>query len=563
MAIQKTQTSDKVWQYLSRAGLTKAGIAGLMGNIYAESGMISNRVEILCLKRLKQNGYGNYTDESYTAAVDNGSISKTRFLNPIPKKQYGYGLCQWTSPSRKEKLYDLAKSKKKSIGNIEIQLEFLLEELKTSYKSVYTILTTTNSIKTASDKVLKDFEIPDNYSAYSATRAKYGQEYYNLYNTSTKTKEVKTQTQINFNNYYGKISNSGHDENNNYSSGKAGDQTGTEWEIRSWYSRPWNCVLRYPNIEVGKLLAELSIEAANNDLIGYDQNERYTYWDLLKVSNYRPSQITTANEADCSAGVIANTKAVGYLMNINTLKNISATYTGNMRQAYKNAGFKVLTENKYLNGYNYLLPGDILLNDVHHVAVNLGYGKNADSGSSSNQTSSTVSILEPADKLDKTLAGTYTVKTSDGLNLRYGAGLNKALVTTIPNNKKVQCYGYYSEVNNEKWLYIQYGEYIGYCNSKYLIKEKNVKKQIIIPLNTSEKINSTKKATGVVNYKSIYVRKWAGKEYEPLTSVPIIHQNDKIDICDMIKDTKNQNWYFAQVKPNIYGFVMAQYIDLK
>ena len=39
------------------------------------------------------------------------------------------------------------------------------------------------------------------------------------------------------------ISNSGHDENGGYRGGKAGDQTGTEWYLRSWYDRPWNCVI--------------------------------------------------------------------------------------------------------------------------------------------------------------------------------------------------------------------------------------------------------------------------------------------------------------------------------
>lgn len=567
MAIQKTQTSDKVWAFLTKAGFSNIGAAALMGNIYAESGMIANRVEILCLKRLKENGYGNYTDASYTAAVDNGSITKTRFLNPLPNKQYGYGLCQWTSPGRKEKLYNLAKAQNKSIGDVDLQLEFLVTELQTSYKSVYNTLRTATSIKTASDKVLKDFEIPDDYNKYSATRAGYSQEYYNLYNntktTTTTTQSPKVTAKVDFNNYYGKISNSGGDERGKATGGKAGDQTGNEWCIRSWYNRPWDCVLRYPDIEVAKILAELSIEAANNNLVGYDQNERYTYWDHLKASNYRPSQITIACQSDCSAGVIANTKAVGYLMNIAALKNINATYTGNMKQGFKNAGFKVLTDKKYLNGYDYLLPGDILLNEVHHTAVNLGYGKNAGGGSSTPSSSPKTPTLEPADKLDKTLAGAYTVKASDGLNLRYGAGGNKALIVNMPNGKKVQCYGYYSEVGKEKWLYVQYDKYTGFCCADYLVKDEQKPKTPTVPLNTSGALNTTKKATGVVNYKAVYVRKWAGKEYDPLVSVPIVYQNDTVDICDKIKDNQKQEWYYAQVKPNIYGFIMAQYINLK
>ena len=144
--------------------------------------------------------------------------------------------------------------------------------------------------------------------------------------------------------------------------------------LRYWYNRPWNCVLRYPDTKVGLKIAELGCEAALNDYIGYDQNERYTYWQLLQRASYHPSKIKQACEADCSAGVIANVKAVGYLLNLSNLKDISATYTGDMRVRFKEAGFQVLTDNKYLNGTTYLLPGDILLNDAHHTATNISVG---------------------------------------------------------------------------------------------------------------------------------------------------------------------------------------------
>ena len=51
-----------------KAGLTPAGAAGMMGNLYAESGLITGRVEVLCLKRLKEHGM-NYNDTTYTTAV--------------------------------------------------------------------------------------------------------------------------------------------------------------------------------------------------------------------------------------------------------------------------------------------------------------------------------------------------------------------------------------------------------------------------------------------------------------------------------------------------------------
>lgn len=178
------------------------------------------------------------------------------------------------------------------------------------------------------------------------------------------------------------LSNCGHDERGKYSGGKAGDQTGTEWVVIPWYSRPWGVMLRHPNAAVGKKIAELAEKAAKNDYIGYDQGDRYTFWQQLKASGYDPAKIAVACEADCSSGVAALVKAVGYLMQDKKLQGVSIhCYTGNLRAALVKAGFDTYTEKEYLNGDSYLLPGDILLLEGHHVAVNLTAGKNApDSG---------------------------------------------------------------------------------------------------------------------------------------------------------------------------------------
>lgn len=176
------------------------------------------------------------------------------------------------------------------------------------------------------------------------------------------------------------ISNCGHDERGSYKGGKAGDQTGQEWEIKSWYNRPWKCVLRHPDSAVQNKMAELARKSAQNNLIGYDQDERYTFWQHLQASNYDPSKISVACEADCSSGVAAIVKAVGYILGRNSLKNVSIyAYTGNLRAVLQNAGFELLTASKYLTGDSYLLPGDVLLLDGHHTAINLDEGSNAGS----------------------------------------------------------------------------------------------------------------------------------------------------------------------------------------
>lgn len=172
---------NNIWNYLTSHGMTKAGAAGMMGNMYYESGLIPYKVETLCLKRLAQAGK-YYTDSTYTAFVDDGTITREQFLHPLPGKQYGYGLCQWTSPGRKGALYDFAKKKKVSIGNEEMQLEFLISELKTSFSHVWSVLSTTGNIREASDIVLMRFEMPaDTGQRVQEQRYNQALKYYDLY----------------------------------------------------------------------------------------------------------------------------------------------------------------------------------------------------------------------------------------------------------------------------------------------------------------------------------------------------------------------------------------------
>ena len=182
MATINIEAEKKAYKKFIAAGMTPAGACGLLGNLEAESdGFYPNRVEYLCIKRLKENGK-IYTHESYTAAIDTGKISCEEFLHPLAGKQYGYGLAQWTSPGRKARLWNLAKQKGVSIADEYMQIEYLLKELQESYGSVLKVLKTTTSIREASDIVLKKFEIPANTGESVCTgRAARGQRFYDGY----------------------------------------------------------------------------------------------------------------------------------------------------------------------------------------------------------------------------------------------------------------------------------------------------------------------------------------------------------------------------------------------
>lgn len=162
-----------IWNFLKKEGFNDYGIAGLMGNLYAESGLQANNL---------QNSYSQslgLSDEEYTNKVDNGTY--TNFV----KDSAGYGLAQWTYYTRKQNLLNYAKSKNKSIGDLDMQLEFLVKELKESYATVYNALKTASSVLEASNPVLLKFERPANQSvSVQNLRASYGQKYYDQYATN-------------------------------------------------------------------------------------------------------------------------------------------------------------------------------------------------------------------------------------------------------------------------------------------------------------------------------------------------------------------------------------------
>lgn len=261
------------------------------------------------------------------------------------------------------------------------------------------------------------------------------------------------------------LSNSGHDENGTYHGGKAGDQSGTEWQLIPWYNRPWKCILRHPKKAVREKICELAVKAAKNDKVGYDQYERTSYWKQLKSVGYDPAKIKTACEADCSAGVLANVKAAGYLLGDEKLQAVDPDgYTGNMREMLKDAGFKVLTTQKYLTSSDYLVPGDILLNDGHHASTNTTYGAKAGGSDEKKETQA----VDPAESFDKSIAGKYRVTTA--LYLRAGASKDKEALAVMPEGAEVQNYGYFTEANGRRWLYVAYKDLVGFASGIYMVK---------------------------------------------------------------------------------------------
>ena len=157
---------SKIWTALMSVGMTAAGAAGLMGNLKAESNLEPQNLENQYERKL------GYTDATYTAAVDDGSY--TNFENDAA----GYGLAQWTYHTRKAALLAFAKAQGKSIGDLGMQLDFLIREIKSDYPAVWRTLTETSSVQAASDAVLLRFERPaDTSERVRRLRAGFGERF--------------------------------------------------------------------------------------------------------------------------------------------------------------------------------------------------------------------------------------------------------------------------------------------------------------------------------------------------------------------------------------------------
>ncbi len=176
-----TAQPQTIWTYLYTKLGNAYGTAGLMGNLYAESGLIANNL---------QNSYNTslgMTDKGYTDSVDNGGYTK------FASDSAGYGLAQWTYGARKKNLLTYAKEQDASIGNLEMQLAFLYQELQESYPAVLSTLQSAKSVKEASDVVLLSFEKPaDQSESVKAKRESYGQNYYAQYATTDATTSTTT-----------------------------------------------------------------------------------------------------------------------------------------------------------------------------------------------------------------------------------------------------------------------------------------------------------------------------------------------------------------------------------
>ena len=279
-----------MYNLLTAAGMTAAGASGALGNWDRESGLKGCNLQNSGNKRLRM------TDEEYTAAVDNNTY--TNFVHD----SIGYGIVQWTYWSRKQALYNKAIACGCSIGDEVMQISFAIEELKRDYRSVWLVLTTTASVREASDIMLYMYERPaDQGEAERAEREKRSRKYYEIFHEGGIGVRVM-------------IGSARSNEKGGINGGKAGDQTGGEVSTQEWYlhKKGW-ILIRAKRPEVAEAIAASMDAVCANDNIGYCQDHRLTCYNSAKEVGFDCSKINNPVEVDCSEAVRINVAYAGII----------------------------------------------------------------------------------------------------------------------------------------------------------------------------------------------------------------------------------------------------------
>ena len=148
-----------IWDFLLRYVENAYGTAAIMGNLMAESSLNPK-----CVTGTK--------DPDYVEKADAGTID---FIHD----GHAFGLAQWCFWSRKEKLFNYAKERGQSIGELNMQLDFLWSELQNNYPQTLSMMKSATSIREASDAFMTRYEKPgDQSETMKKRRSDYGQKFF-------------------------------------------------------------------------------------------------------------------------------------------------------------------------------------------------------------------------------------------------------------------------------------------------------------------------------------------------------------------------------------------------
>lgn len=241
-----------------------------------------------------------------------------------------------------------------------------------------------------------------------------------------------------------KIGHASIDENGKIASGKAGDQTGKEVCIRSWYNKGWGAVLRPKSAEVAEKSAQFVEAVCANANVGYDQNQRNTLYKQAQAVNFDGKSVKTKCECDCSA--LMHVAAIAGGANLAYASNGYTTRT--MVSAFVASGdYTKLTDTKHLTSDKYLKRGDILVKEGSHTIMVLENGSGI--------------VVEDVQVEKLTVDGTWGKDTT--------MKSQKVLGTTVDgkiSNQSSKYKKYLTNASTSSWEF----KLFGYKNGSQLIK---------------------------------------------------------------------------------------------
>ena len=179
----------------------------------------------------------------------------------------------------------------------------------------------------------------------------------------------------------------------------------------------------------------------------------------------------------------------------------------------------------------------------YKIKYGSGYGyvsKDYITVTSSNDTTTKPETTPPS---TGTTVQTGTVKVSNSLNVRSGAGTSYSVLGSLSNGAKVEIVE-----TSGTWYKIKYGSGYGYVSKDYITVSSSNN------TTTSPGTNTTSK-TGVVNVtSSLNVRSGAGTNY---SSIGSLNKNAIVEVVDTVN-----SWYKIKYGSG-YGYVSKDYIILK
>lgn len=159
------------------------------------------------------------------------------------------------------------------------------------------------------------------------------------------------------------------DERGRYVGGQAGNQSGTELNIREAYLQNWHTLIRFNDSACALRCGQAMAEAVANMNIGYDQGERNTILPYAHAAGWVLSKIAKACECDCSSlGGVCGIAAGAAESAIYAGGNLC--YTGNIVARFRSTGLVTChTGADYVKSTVKWQVGDILVSDTHVIVV--------------------------------------------------------------------------------------------------------------------------------------------------------------------------------------------------